>query len=191
MKTYRSSIKYDLLICFYTRGGSMSKGGKYLIALVIIIAVILVIVNVRHTKKDESGLIEKYKQSLIKADNDFYIYSSKNGTGRAFIDFADDSVILLRQQQFPIVSKNELIKHYLNNETKITPLKWTPIKAEVSLDGSMGFTYGKWEYTNIDKSGKKSTSYGNYVTIWKKQMDGTWKYVLDGGTDTPPPASSD
>jgi len=169
----------------------MNKGGKYLIALVIIIAVILVIVNVQRSKKDKNGLIEKYKQSLIKTDNDFYIYSAKNGTGRAFIDFADDSVILLRQQQFPIVGKNKLVKHYLNNETEITPLKWAPIKAEVSRDGSLGFTFGKWEYTNIDKNGKKSSSYGNYVTIWKKQKDGTWKYILDGGGTTPPPGTND
>ncbi len=168
----------------------MSSSSKYLIASIIVIAAILIIINVQHNKKDGSSLFEKYRQSLIKADNDFYEYSTENGTGRAFIDFADDSVILLRQQQYPIISKNELVKHYLNRDNEITPLKWKPIKAVASLDGSLGFTFGKWEYKDIDKNGKKTTSYGNYVTIWKKQKDGTWKYVLDGGSTTPPPGTN-
>jgi hypothetical protein len=33
--------------------------------------------------------------------------------------------------------------------------------------------------------GKDTVEYGNYVTIWKRFPDGRWKYVLDGGNDTP------
>jgi hypothetical protein len=29
--------------------------------------------------------------------------------------------------------------------------------------------------------------YGNYMSVWKKQDDGSWKFVLDGGNTTPPP----
>ena len=168
----------------------MRSSGRFVIVLaVIILAAILITINVGDSsKKNDNKLIEQNKQSLIKADNDFYIASIEKGTGKAFIDFADDSVILLRQQQFPIIGKSELAKYYINRESEKTPLKWEPLKAEASLDGSLGYTFGKWEYTNIDKGGKESTSYGNYVTIWKKQKDGSWKYVLDGGSTTPVPA---
>ena len=159
-----------------------------LILIVLIIAVILITININESGKDKSAaLIEKYKQSLIKADEDFYLASTQKGTGRAFIDFADESVILMRQQQFPIIGKSELAKHYLNHENEKTPLKWAPVKAEASSDGQLGYTFGNWEYKDIDKTGKEISSYGNYVTIWKKQPDGSWKYVLDGGSTTPAP----
>ena len=166
----------------------MSGFGKFLIVLIIIVfAAVLIIININESNHKKAILIEKYKQSLIKADEDFYLMSTQKGTGQAFIDFADDSVILMRQQQFPIVGKNELAKHYLNHENEKTPLKWTAVKAEVSPDGQLGYTFGKWEYKDIDKTGKEISSYGNYVTIWKKQPDGSWKYVLDGGSTTPAP----
>ncbi|MHB8579352.1 MAG: YybH family protein [Ignavibacteriaceae bacterium] len=130
---------------------------------------------------------EMSRQSLIKADKDFYLASTKYGTGRAFIDFADDSVILLRQQQFPIIGKIELEKHYLNHENDKTSLQWEPTKAEVSPDGKLGFTIGDWIYSSIDKTGHQIKQYGNYITIWKKQSNGQWKYIADGGNSTPKP----
>lgn len=169
----------------------MSGTGKFLVVLiVIIIAAILITINIGDSsKKREADIIEQYKQSLFKVDKDFYLASTQRGTGQAFIDFSDDSVILLRQQQFPIFGKGELAKHYLNHENEKSPLMWEPIKAEVSPDGQLGFTFGKWKYNEIDKTGKEISSYGNYVTIWKKQLDGSWKYVLDGGSTTPAPNS--
>ena len=165
----------------------MRSPGKLLaVLLVLIIAGILIIINVRDSGKDKTLLsIEKSKQSLIKADKDFYLASTKLGIGRAFIDFADDSVILMRQQQFPIIGKSELAKHYLNHESEKSPLKWEPVKADVSPDGNLGYTFGNWDYREVDKTGKEISSYGNYVTIWKKQSNGSWKYVLDGGSTTP------
>lgn len=138
--------------------------------------------------KNKKEIIERYKSDLINTDIEFYNVSQKSGTGRAFIDFADDSVVLLRQDSFPITCKSEVIKSYRGRESSVTPLRWTPVKAEVSTDGTLGYTYGNWEYTTKDISGKEETLYGNYVTIWKRQQDGKWKYVLDGGNTTPSPA---
>jgi len=170
----------------------MSNAGKLIIVLaVIIIATILITINIGDSsKRNSQKLSEMNKQSLIKADEDFYKASTKSGTGRAFIDFADDSVVLLRQQQFPIIGKSELAKNYLNHESDKTTLRWEPTKAESSPDGKLGYTTGNWTYTGTDKNGKQIKQYGNYVTIWKKQADGKWKYLLDGGNSTPPPDSA-
>jgi ketosteroid isomerase-like protein len=35
------------------------------------------------------------------------------------------------------------------------------------------------------KTGSDTTMYGDYVTVWQKQADGSWKYVADTGNDTP------
>ena len=140
--------------------------------------------------KNKNEMIKQAKADLIRTDIEFYNISQKEGTGRAFIDFADDSVVLLRQDRFPVIGKSEVIKLYEGRENNITPLKWKPVKAEVSNDGTLGYTYGNWEFASKDKKGKDEILYGNYVTIWKKQKDGKWKYVLDGGNTTPPPVGN-
>lgn len=61
-------------------------------------------------------------------------------------------------------------------------LRWEPIFADVAKSGELGYTYGTYTSRHTDQDGKKVTSTGKYVTIWKKQSDGTWKAVLDIGT---------
>lgn len=170
---------------------SMRGPGRLIVIMfVLIIAAILIIFNAGGDKgTKEQKMIEPNRQSLLNADRDFYKASALNGTGKAFIDFADDSAVILRQNQYPSIGKQELAKYWLNHEYNKTPLTWEPLKAEVSPDGKLGYTLGKWTYISPNKSGAIDTTFGNYVTIWKKQSDGSWKYVLDGGGTTPGPFS--
>jgi ketosteroid isomerase-like protein len=167
----------------------MSRSGQVLVILIVIIIAIALLSR----NAGDSGIykrtehIKQFNQSLLNVDRNFYRFSMQNGLGKAFIDFADDSVIIIRDNEFPIIGKAKLAKLYLNHESDFKPLYWDPVKAEASPDGQLGYTFGKWEYQNIDKSGKKVTKYGNYLTVWKKQKDGTWKYIYDGSGSTPGP----
>ncbi len=165
---------------------------KVLLRITALIAAAIIIIFVLtkdagEKNGNDSKNADSDKISMIKADEDFAKAAAAEGTGKAFIDYADEDAVLLRQNEFPIEGIQALKEHYKGRDTVKTALIWKPVKAEVSPDGQLGYTFGNWEYTFTDKSGKRSTSYGNYVTIWKKQSDGSWKYVLDGGSDTPPP----
>jgi ketosteroid isomerase-like protein len=63
-------------------------------------------------------------------------------------------------------------------------LTWEPVKVEVSISGDLGYTFGNWELYDYQRG---KIRYGNYITIWRKQKDGTWRWVLDGGNTTPRP----
>src|SRR3990167_7633405 len=52
-------------------------------------------------------------------------------------------------------------------------LEWWPTWAGISASGDLGFTTGPYAF-----AGKRR---GHYFTIWKKQPDGRWKWVFDGG----------
>jgi ketosteroid isomerase-like protein len=54
--------------------------------------------------------------------------------------------------------------------------------ADISASGNLGYTYGLF---NIHTTSGNLLGRGKYITIWKKQTDGTWKYVLDGGNEGP------
>ncbi|HXU31365.1 MAG TPA: DUF4440 domain-containing protein [Thermoanaerobaculia bacterium] len=61
-------------------------------------------------------------------------------------------------------------------------LTWTPIRAEVSTDGKIGYTYGQYERKIDSPDGQPVGRGGTYVTVWKKQEDGSWKVLSNFGT---------
>lgn len=65
-------------------------------------------------------------------------------------------------------------------------LEWWPNFAGISRSGDLGFTTG-----GVAINGQRT---GHYFTIWKKQPDGSWRWVYDGGSgasaaDVPGPDS--
>lgn len=65
-------------------------------------------------------------------------------------------------------------------------LTWRPVTAEASEDGDLGWTVGRWERRHWQGADTVVT-HGSYVTIWRRQGDGTWKVVLDVGNADPAP----
>lgn len=65
-------------------------------------------------------------------------------------------------------------------------LEWWPNFAGIARSGDLGFTTG-----GVAVGGQRT---GHYFTIWKRQADGSWKWVYDGGSgasaaDVPGPDS--
>ncbi|HTM19385.1 MAG TPA: DUF4440 domain-containing protein [Kofleriaceae bacterium] len=56
-------------------------------------------------------------------------------------------------------------------------LIWTPVASGLSLTGDLGFTVGTWHYD----AGTVTKARGAYLTLWKRQADGGWKVLWDGG----------
>jgi ketosteroid isomerase-like protein len=71
-------------------------------------------------------------------------------------------------------------------------LVWHPVTAVVAASGELGYTIGRWESRALGRDGRwAAEGTGNYVTIWRKQPDGSWKVAVDiGNQDQPPPNSA-
>ncbi len=65
-------------------------------------------------------------------------------------------------------------------------LTWTPKAASMSPAGDMGFTWGHYEGRAKDRDGTPIVTTGRYMTVWKKQSDGSWKVALDASNKEPP-----
>ena len=57
-------------------------------------------------------------------------------------------------------------------------LSWSPDFIGVSDSGDLAYTYGRYTYTRIFKADTTSAN-GYFHTVWKRQTDGSWKYVWD------------
>jgi ketosteroid isomerase-like protein len=64
-------------------------------------------------------------------------------------------------------------------------LTWAPAKGEVLGAGDLGYTSGRSVLTVKGADGKTTERHGQYVTVWRKQADGTWKVVFDTGSTVP------
>lgn len=121
--------------------------------------------------------MDDIKQELIKTEADFAALAKDKGIAEAFYYFADDSAVINRNSS--VIKGKENIKNYYSNNNSIIALNWKADFADVSVDGTLGYTYGKFSGKVKDSEGKISEISGIFHTVWKKQSDGSWKYVWD------------
>lgn len=58
-------------------------------------------------------------------------------------------------------------------------MQWTADVIEVSDDGTMASTYGKYIWKIKKANGEIAEFKGIFHTVWKKQKDNSWKYIWD------------
>ena len=61
-------------------------------------------------------------------------------------------------------------------------LTWTPMKGEVIGAGDVGYTIGRSLFRQKASNGSTIERGGQYLTVWRKQPDGSWKVVFDTGS---------
>ena len=54
--------------------------------------------------------------------------------------------------------------------------------AEAAKDGSLGYTFGSSEVSFRNEKGEIQKRSGRYLTVWRRQPDGSWKVVSDIGS---------
>lgn len=147
------------------------------------ITTILVVFSANITLKAQMD-IEKWKNEIIKTDKDFNNYALKHGTKEAFIKFGEENSIMLSEGQQPIFGLKAVAESLGNGNGVLT---WEPEFADVAKSGDLGYSWGKYIYKYKDNTGKELESFGKYVSIWKRQKDESWKWVLDIGNSNPKP----
>ncbi len=119
-------------------------------------------------------------RELMMTDRAFSDLSLEQGMKKAFFQYAADSVVLLQKNTWPIKGKLEMKELFQTYSDTGFVLTWEPLDAKMAGSEDLGYTYGIC--TMVDKASQEKVM-GKYVTIWEKQTDGTWKFLLDGGNE--------
>ncbi len=122
---------------------------------------------------------EKVCEELKQADRDFSQYSVEHGKNAAFEKFAAEDVTFLSENTYPLVGIDGLKERQSKRPDSTYILTWEPIYARAAESGELGYTYGIWKL--VSKADTLKYSRGTYVTFWKRNENGEWKYVLDTG----------
>lgn len=121
--------------------------------------------------------------SLVNTERAFSRTAAEKGTRDAFLAFmADDGIVFAPG---PVNGK----KSWEARPKRPGLLSWEPIYADISAAGDMGYDTGPWEFRPKGAE-DKPVAFGNFMTIWKKQPDGTFKFLLDLGISNPQPTSA-
>jgi len=129
-------------------------------------------------KKNNSGN-ENAKQEIAKAEKDFEEMAADKGIAEAFYFFADSNATIKRQNDTLIHGKEAIKNFYSAPFYQKATVKWSPDFVQASKNGDLGYTYGKYVWSSIDSLGKPISFSGVFHTVWKRQDDGSWKYVWD------------
>lgn len=64
--------------------------------------------------------------------------------------------------------------------------EWHPEVVELSPDATFALSRGPWTIRTTGKKGKVKETKGVFNSIWRRQLDGSWKVVFDAGCPTCP-----
>jgi len=129
-------------------------------------------------EKDDDNSVA-IKTTIMKAEKDFEKMAAEKGIAEAFWYFAAPEAVIKRQNDTLIKGRDNIKKYYSADFYKSASVKWTPDFIDVSEDGDMAYTYGKYTWHTTDSTGSVNEFAGIFHTVWKKQPDGDWKYVWD------------
>jgi len=126
--------------------------------------------------KTQEQKIKIWKQEILEMEHKFAKLLSEEGIHKAFTAFAADDAVLLRNNEL-IKGKTDIDIFLQGQNAK--GLAWTPDFIDVAQSGELAYTYGHYIYTYTDANGKPQKSKGVFLTIWKREKNGEWKFVWD------------
>ncbi len=127
------------------------------------------------------------RASLIAADEAFAAATAERGLEGWMASFDSTAIQMDADRPFtPGVAfiRAAMASVFADSTFRLT---WQPTHAFASAAGDLGYTLGTWQSRHYTADGKAQISTGKYVTIWRKQADGSWKVVFDGGNPDPSP----
>lgn len=103
---------------------------------------------------------------VVAAEHAFAAAVAEKGFKQGFLAFAAPDGFMFGPAP---TNARKMLEAAPDGPPEKPPLAWWPDFAGIARSGELGFTSGP------------ATSPVRYFTVWKKQPDGSWKWIYDGG----------
>jgi len=135
-------------------------------------------------------------EAAIRESDAKWAAAAKTASVEAWMAFyAPDAVVLAPDVQ--IATGREAVRQTVAKLLALPRLSiaWHPIRVEVAGSGDLAYLIGVYELGYDEAHGGRISDQGKLLEIWKRQLDGSWKCVVDtwnsdGAAATAPSASS-
>ena len=131
------------------------------------------------------GQVRGTAEAVLAADAAWEnVYAAKNL--EKAVAFCDEKASLL-WPNMPIVTRKAAVREAIAKDFAAGDLTWHSNNAGAARAGDLAYTSGTYQWKLKGASGKGLVDKGKYLTVWKKQADGSWKVLFDMfNTDLPP-----
>ncbi len=119
-----------------------------------------------------------WKEQVLKTEREFGQMVEEKGIASAFLYYADDEAVLMRNNDL-IKGKVEIEEYFENQPLNSVSLKWSPEFIDVAKSGDLSYSYGYYTLSFKDSTDQLIERRGVFHSVWKRQPDGSWKYVWD------------
>jgi len=125
------------------------------------------------------------QQSFLYSLEAKFAHDTAQGGGAAFAKWFASDAVTLSNGKAPVIGQAAIAARadWTPSQYQLT---WAPEGARMSPNGDMGFTWGHYEGLSMDRDKTPVVTTGRYMTVWKKQSDGSWKVELDASNQEPP-----
>ena len=111
---------------------------------------------------------------MVATERHFAERAAETSTKDAFLEFAAKDGVLF------LPDKINAIEYWKGRGPSTGLLAWAPNYADISANGLMGYTTGNWEFRPEGKGGEPK-GFGEFITVWLRQPDGHYRFVVDIG----------
>ena len=135
--------------------------------------------------------LERERAAVIETDRQWAAAAADKDVER-IVSFWTDDAVLFAPDHRPLEGK-EAIRRFVADSFALPgfSVSWETTQAVVAAGGDLAYTVGKNRFTVTDDDGNPVTATGNGIAIWRKQKDGSWRCVVDVGTNDPPDEEQD
>ena len=123
---------------------------------------------------------DRAKDELVQRDRDWAAVATQGRDVGQIVSFWTDDATIFPPGASP-VHGNAAIRDYVQKSLAIPGfhIHWRPTSAAVSSDGTLGYTTGENTVIVPGPDGKPITIAGRYTTVWRREIGGNWRCVID------------
>jgi len=129
------------------------------------------------------------REAALQADREFSALSlsltAVSGYGPSFIAFADPNAVVFGRRN--LYFGKGWVEAIYSGTIAGEELGWGPLFGGAAESGDLAWTAGNATYRYQDAT-VSIVDYSKYLTVWARQPDGSWKWLLDAGNARPAPA---
>jgi len=154
-----------------------------LLAIAVLVASVVVARNLGPDKKLRPmapDSIQDVRRAIEKGNAQWSEGWARGDAAMVASIFAEDGVQLAGSGKIFKGTQQILERQKVAMQEADPGVKVTVTTVQVWLDGDSAYETGKYKYEYTEK-GKPGVDEGRYVTIWKRQKDGSWKLAMDLG----------
>ncbi|QMU28636.1 DUF4440 domain-containing protein [Adhaeribacter radiodurans] len=112
-------------------------------------------------------------KEVINTERYFAKMALTKDTRAAFLAFMSENSLLENKGK---LVKGRPIYQFMPPDTS-GKLIWDPVVATIAASGDLGYTSGPYKF----QVKGKDVAFGDFATVWEKQADGKWTFVIDLG----------